>query len=207
MDFGVLTGFAVVFTIIAALEVFDRTAFALIALASRAHAFASWAGASTAFVLTSALSVSVGAVLVGALGPGRIGLIRVVGGVFLIGYAGWVYFHPEEEESPHLRTNVRSALTAAFLTILLLEMGDTTMIFEIVLVTDWGWLTVFVAGSAALITVAAWNVQVGRTLGVRVPPRLLNRLVVVALTVVGAVTIAYGLAPGAFPTLGFPTAL
>ena len=201
MDLGLATGFVVVFLVIGGLEIFDRTSFALIAFASRAHALASWAGAALAFVVTSALSVSVGAALVAALGPGRIGLVRVVGGVFLIGYAGWVYFHPEEEESPHLREDFRSALVAAFVTILLLELGDTTMIFEIVFVTDWGWLTVFVAGSAALVLVAAWNVHLGRTIGTRVPPRLLNRIVVVALTVVGAVTIAYGIAPGAFPPL------
>jgi Ca2+/H+ antiporter, TMEM165/GDT1 family len=201
VDLGVATGFAVVFLVIGGLEIFDRTSFALIAIATRAHAFASWAGAAVAFVLTSALSVTVGAVLVDALGPGRIGLVRVGGGLFLIGYAAWVYFHVEEVTSPHLREDLRSALVAAFLTILLLEIGDTTMIFEIVFVADYGWLTVFVAGSAALVTVAAWNTHLGRTIGARVPPRILNRVVVVALVIVGAVTIAYGLVPNAFPTL------
>jgi Ca2+/H+ antiporter, TMEM165/GDT1 family len=201
VDLGVATGFAVVFLVIGGLELFDRTSFALIAIASRAHAFASWAGASAAFIVTSALSVTVGAALVAALGPGNIGLVRVGGGIFLIGYAVWVYFHVEAESSPHVRKDIRSALAAAFLTILLLEMGDTTMLFEIVFVADYGWLTVFVAGSAALVTIAAWNTHLGRTIGARVPPRLLNRIVVVALSVVGALTIAYGLAPTAFPSL------
>ena len=33
-------------------------------------------------------------------------------------------------------------------------------------------------------------------------PRLLHRIVVIVLTLVGALTILYGLAPGAFPSLG-----
>lgn len=205
MDLGAATGFVVVFLVIGGLEFFDRTAFALIALASRAHAWASWAGASVAFVVTTALSVSVGTALVVAIGPGRLGLIRVAGGAFLLGYAAWVYFHPELGKSPHLREDVRSALLTAFLTIFLLEMGDTTMIFEIVFVTDWGWFTVLIGGAAALVAVAAWNVHLGRTIGARVEPRLLNRIVVVVLSVVGAFTIAYGLVPTAFPTLGLAT--
>ena len=207
MDIGVATGFVLVFAVVGGLEVFDRTSFALIAIASRAHALASWAGASAAFVLSTALAVSVGAVLVAALGPQRIGLIRVAGGLFLIGYAAWVYFHPEEEESPHLRGDLRSAFIAAFATIFLLELGDTTMIFEIVFVASWGWFVVFVAGSLALVAVAAWSVHLGRTIGARISPRRLNRVTVVILTFVGALTIVYGLAPSAFPTLGFATSI
>ncbi len=208
MDFAsALAGFAVVFLIIGGLEIFDRTGLALIAYATRAHAFASWAGAALAFVVTSALSVSVGAVLLSALGPSRIGLVRVAGGIFLLGYAAWVYFHPDEEEELRRREDVRSALVAAFVTIFLLELGDSTMIFEIVLVADWGWLIVFLAGSAALAVVAAWNVTVGRALGSRISARRLNTIIVVVLTIVGALTIAYGLAPGAFPSLSLPTAV
>jgi Ca2+/H+ antiporter, TMEM165/GDT1 family len=207
MDLGVATGFVLVFLVIAGLEVFDRTTFALIAIASRAHALASWAGASAAFVLSSALAVSVGAALVTGLGVERIGLVRVAGGLFLIGYAAWVYFHPEEEESPHLRGDLRSAFFAAFLTIFLLELGDDTMIFEVVFVANWGWLVVFIAGALALIAVSAWNVHLGRTIGARISPRLLNRITVVVLAIVGALTIGYGLAPSAFPTLGLATSL
>lgn len=202
MSAGFATGFVLVFLIIGGLEIFDRTSFALIAYASRAHAVASWAGAAIAFVATTALAVSVGAALISALGSSRIGLVRVAGGVFLLGYAAWVYFHPEDDAAVPRRDEVRSALLAAFATIFLLELGDDTMIFEIIFVANWGWLIVFLAGSLALATVAAWNVFLGRTLGSRISPRLLNRIVVVVLTIVGALTILYGLDPSAFPTLG-----
>jgi putative Ca2+/H+ antiporter (TMEM165/GDT1 family) len=201
VDLGSLAGFAIVFLVIGGLEVFDRTSFATVALAARSHARATWAGASAAFLLTSAVAVTVGVALITALGPGHIGWLRVGGGAFLIAYAGWVYFHPEEEESPHLREDVRSAFLAAFVTIALLEIGDSTMIFMIVFVPAWGWLVVLAAGASALVAVAAWNVFLGQHLGARLTPRTLNRVVVVALTVVGALTILYGLVPGAFPAL------
>ena len=201
MVLGFLTGFAIVFLVIGGLEVFDRTSFATIALAARAHARGTWGGAASGFVLTSAVAVTIGVVLVTAIGPGNLGLLRVGGGAFLIAYAGWVYLHPEEE-SPQLRSDVRSSFVTAFVTILLLELGDTTMIFMILFVPVWGGILVFVAGASALVVVASWNVLLGQKLGTRLPPRLLNRVVVVVLTVVGVLTIVYGLAPGAFPSLG-----
>lgn len=202
MDFGWLGGFTVVFVVIAVLEVFDRTSFALIALSARSHPFQTWVGGASAFVLTSAISVTVGAALADFLGPGRIGLLRVAGGLFLIGYAIWLYFHPESEDPDRIPRTARSALTAAFVTIFLLELGDTTMIFQIVFVSDFGWLVVLVAGALALSLVAGWDAYLGSHLGTRLEPRLLHRVVVVVLLVVGAVTIAYGLAPGAFPSIG-----
>ena len=201
MNLGFLTGFAIVFLVIGGLEVFDRTSFATIALATRAHARGTWGGAASGFVLTSVIAVTIGVALVTAIGPGNLGYLRVGGGIFLIAYAGWVYLHPEEEASPQLRQDMRSSFVAAFATILLLELGDTTMIFMILFVPVWGGILVLAAGASALVVVASWNVLLGHKLGARLPPRLLNRIVVVVLTVVGVLTIVYGLAPGMFPSL------
>ena len=201
MGLGWLDGFAVVFLVIAVLEVFDRTSFALIALAARSHPVQSWAGGAVAFVLTTSISVTVGTALADALGPSRIGLLRVVGGVFLIGYALWLYFHPESEDPDRIPRTARSALTTAFATIFLLELGDTTMIFQIVFVSDFGWVVVLVAGALAPILVAGWDAYLGSHLGARLEPRTLHRIVVTVLLVVGALTIAYGLVPSAFSLL------
>jgi len=201
VDSSLASGFLLVFVVIGGLELFDRTSFALIAYASRSHAFASWAGAALAFVLTSALAVTVGAALVAALGEGRIGLVRVVGGIAVIGYAVWVYYHPDEESNLEARPEVTATFVAAFATIFVLELADATMIFEIVFVASYGWLLVFAAGASALVLVAAWNVFLGRTLGQRIPPLLLNRIMVVVLLAVGALTILYGLYPSSFPDL------
>jgi len=201
VDLSWATGFVLVFVVIGGFELFDRTSFALIVLAARSRPLATWAGGAVAFVASTVVAVTAGAALADALGPSRIGWLRVGGGAFLIGYAVWTYLRPEVAEELERETRARSAFLAAFITIFLLELGDTTQIFEIVFVTDWGWLVVLVAGSLALVVVAAWDVVLGQRLGARVEPELMRRIVVVVLLVVGAVTIAYGLAPGSFPTL------
>jgi putative Ca2+/H+ antiporter (TMEM165/GDT1 family) len=197
VDFSFVGGFLIVFAVVAGFELFDRTSFATMALASRHHPFPTWAGAALAFVGSSAIAVTVGAALVALLGPERIGLVRVAAGSCLILYALYLaYRGPESvaEDAPTART----AFIAAFATVFLLELGDTTMIVEILFVTDWGWLIVFVAGALALTAVAAWAAWLGDRLGARVEPLRLHRIVVGILLAVGSLTIAYGLAPAAF---------
>jgi Ca2+/H+ antiporter, TMEM165/GDT1 family len=193
--------FFIVFGVILFLEFFDRTNFAIIALAAKQPPRPTWVGAALAFVAVSAIAVTIGAALTQFLGPQHIAYLRIGGGLFLIGFALFVYF--AEEEEPALRAVPRSALLTAFLLIFLLELGDTTMIFEIVFVgTTSNPLLVFVAGSLALITVAATGSVIGSRLGARVEPHLLKRVVVVVLLIVGALTVLYGLAPQAFPVFG-----
>lgn len=191
--------FAVVFAVIGGLELLDRTNFALISLASRQDPRASWAGSAGAFVLTSALSVGLGAVLLDAL-HGEVVYLRLGGGVFLLGYAGYLYLVPEAERAT---PSVHSAWLSAFLLIFLLELGDTTMVFTIVFVATLGNpIVVFLAAASALVLVAASACLIGSHLGAKVEPRALERVVVVVLTVVGVVTILYALFPGWFPSLG-----
>ena len=195
-----LGGFLVVFAVVGGFELFDRTSFSIIALAARGHPVPTWAGGAVAFVASTAIAVSVGAALVALLGPGRIGLVRAGAGTFLIGYALFLWYRGPEPTDASAASRQTAFLTA-LATVFLLELGDTTMIVEVLFVTTWGWVVVFVAGAAALITVAAWGAWLGGRLGARVEPMLLHRIVVVVLLIVGALTIAYGLAPGAFPTL------
>lgn len=202
MDLGWLSGFVIVFAVVGGLEVVDRTSFALMALSARSHPFQNWVGGAAAFVITSSIAVTLGAALIDLLGPSRIGLVRVAGGLFLIGYAVWLSYHPESDDPNRLPRTARSALITAFATVLVLELGDTTMIFEIVFVPSFGWLIVLVAGALALSTVAAWAAFLGSRLGARLEPRLLHWIVVSVLIVVGAATIAYGLVPSAFAALG-----
>jgi putative Ca2+/H+ antiporter (TMEM165/GDT1 family) len=195
-----VAGFLLVFAVVGGFELFDRTSFSIIALAARGHPVPTWAGGALAFVASSAVAVSVGAALVALLGPDRIGLVRAGAGSFLIGYALYLWYRGPETEEAATDTR-RTAFLTALATVFLLELGDTTMIIEVLFVTTWGWFVVLVAGAAALIAVAAWASWLGGRLGARVEPALLHRVVVVVLLIVGALTIAYGLAPGAFPSL------
>lgn len=194
-----LYGFAVVFGVIGGLELVDRTSFSLMAIASRQSPLRTWVGGALAFLVSSAIAVSIGAAFVALLGPGRIGLLRAGGGAFLIGYAFWLYLHQEDPEAPPAAGH--SAIAVAFVSTLLLELGDTTMIFQTVFVTTYGVLVVFVAGAMALICVAAFASYLGGRLGARVEPTLLKRIVVAVLVVVGSLTILYGLDPAAFSGL------
>jgi putative Ca2+/H+ antiporter (TMEM165/GDT1 family) len=204
MDAFDLGGFLIVFAVVGGFELFDRTSFSIIALAARGHAFPTWGGGATAFLASSAVAVSVGAALVELLGPSRIGLIRAAAGTFLIGYALYLWYRGPEDPATQTTTR-RTAYLTALTTVFLLELGDTTMIVEVLFVTTWGWLVVFAAGAAALIAVAAWASWLGNRLGTRVEPMLLHRIVVAILLVVGALTILYGLAPGAFASLSLAT--
>lgn len=196
MDLSALDGFAVVFGVIGGLELVDRTSFSIMAIAARQSPFLTWVGGALAFLVSTAIAVSIGAAFVAVLGPSRLGVLRAGGGAFLIGYALWLYFHEEDPETPPAMGH--SAIAVAFLSTLVLEMGDTTMIFQTVFVPTYGIVVVFVAGAAALIAVAAFVSLVGGRLGARVEPMLLKRIVVAVLVVVGSLTVLYGLYPSAF---------
>lgn len=200
MDAGALTAGLVVFAVVGGLELVDRTNFSLIALAARQSPWRTWMGGALAFVASTLIAVSIGAALVAAIGAGNIGWLRVGGGSFLIGYAVWLYFQPDDPDRP-IATG-HSAMVTAFAITFLLEMGDTTMIFETVFVATYGWLIVLVAGAAALVCVAAIGTTIGRTLGARVEPVAMKKIVVAVLIAVGILTILYGLEPSLFAWVG-----
>ena len=199
MTNDLVASFVIVFAVIGGTELIDRTNFALIGLASRYHPTSVWAGAALAFVLTTALAVLIGAALLAALG-GQVLYLRLGGGAFLLAYALYLLVVPESNRRP---PTGRSAFTTAFLLILLLEIGDTTMIFTIVFVSTMpSLLVVGAAASLALVCVAASAAIIGSRLGARVEPASLERLVVVILIVVGVLTIVYALDPSLIPAVG-----
>jgi Ca2+/H+ antiporter, TMEM165/GDT1 family len=191
---GPLFAIAIVFAVVGGTELVDRTNFALISLAARQAPLPSWAGAALAFLCTSTLAVLIGAALVTALAPDLI-YVRIGGGVFLIAYALYLGFAPDESRRI---PSARSALASAFLLIFLLELGDTTMILTILFVSDFAPVLVFIGAASALITVAALGCLIGSRLGAKVEPRVLDRIVVVVLILVGLVTILIAVEPGWF---------
>lgn len=188
-----LVGFLLVFAVIGGTELIDRTNFALIGLATREPPIRVWLGASGAFLVTTVISVAIGVALLTVL-AGSIWILRLGGGLFLLGYAGYLLVVPEHERRP---PSGRSALTKAFLLILLLELGDTTMILTILFTSTVSspWV-VGIAAGLALTLVAGSACLIGSRLGARVEPKLLERVVVVVLVIVGSVTIVYALDPG-----------
>ena len=197
MEFN-LAAFLTVFVVIGGFELADRTNFALIGLAAREPPRSVWAGAASAFVVTTVLSVLIGAALLELLG-GQVLYLRLGGGVLLLAYAAYLALAPEKPET--IRA-ARSAGLTAFVLILLLELGDTTMILTMNFVfTTRDVVLVGVASGLALITVAASACFVGSRLGARINPHQLERLVIVILALVGVLTILYALDPGFFPSI------
>ncbi len=193
-----VVAFITVFVVIGGFELADRTNFALIGLAARERPVPVWAGAAGAFAVTSALSVAIGAALLAVLG-GQVVYLRLGGGILLLAYAAYLALSVEKPETVRA---ARSAGATAFLLILLLEMGDTTMILTMNFVFSLGDpLLVGIAAGGALACVAAFACFLGSRLGTRIDPHKLDRLVVVILSIVGALTILYALLPGLFPVL------
>jgi putative Ca2+/H+ antiporter (TMEM165/GDT1 family) len=198
MALDLIASFVIVFAVIGGTELVDRTNFALIGLAAKNRPLPVWAGAAAAFVVTTTIAVVIGAALLAALG-GQVVYLRVGGGLFLLAYAGYLIVVPESERTAPAG---RTAFTTAFLLILLLELGDTTMVFTIVFVSTMpNVLVVGVAAALALVCVAGSAALIGRHLGSRVEPKALERVVVVVLVVVGVLTILLALDPGILPVL------
>ncbi|MCI4358241.1 MAG: TMEM165/GDT1 family protein [Thermoplasmata archaeon] len=188
----------IVFAVIGLLELSDRTNFALIGLASRRSGFLTWAGAATAFLVTSAIAVAIGTVVLAFLRP-EIRLVQLAGGVLILVYAAHLARRTDPAEEPPAR---RSAFMTAFLLILLLEMGDSTMILLVLFTGGLGDpIGVFLVGSAALLGVAAFACTLGGQLGARVEPKTLDRIVIGILVFVGGATILFALFPSLLPSV------
>lgn len=198
MAISALFAFVLVYLVVGGVELVDRTHFALIGYSARNPPLASWAGAAAAFLLTSGLAAAIGAILVETL-RGEFLYLRLGGALFLIAYAIYLLLVPESERRPPV---ARSVTIGAFLLIFLLELGDTTMILMILFVTEFGNPPlVYAAGAAALCSVAAVGCTIGSQLGVRLEPKLLDRLVPLLLIAVAVATILIALNPGWIPSV------
>jgi putative Ca2+/H+ antiporter (TMEM165/GDT1 family) len=194
-----LKSFVFVFLLIGGLELADRTNFALIGLAAKYRPLSVWGGASLAFIVTTAASVAIGQAILAAVGSSNVIYLRLGGGILLLGYAAYLVLVPEKDRRP---PTGRSAFSTAFLLILLLELGDTTMIFTVLYAATMpSAVVVGLAAGLALVLVASSACLIGWKLGAKVEPRSLERLVIVILATVGVITIAYALDPGAFPAI------
>ncbi|MCI4351132.1 MAG: TMEM165/GDT1 family protein [Thermoplasmata archaeon] len=194
-----LTVFVLVFAVIGGTEFIDRTNFALIGLATKHPPGRLWAGAGSAFVITTAIAVGAGGVFLAAVGP-HLFYLRLGGGLFLLGYATFLALVPAADRPV---PGITSAFRAGFLTILLLELGDTTMILVVLFIGSFpgAYLVVGLAASLALLLVAASACLLGGRIARRVDPERLERYVIVVLFAVAVVTIVYALDPALVPPL------
>jgi putative Ca2+/H+ antiporter (TMEM165/GDT1 family) len=202
-----------VFGVIFLFEIFDRTNFSVIGLASRHAPRDVWLGAAGAFAVSSAISVAVGAVLVSTL-PAYVTYIRIAAGVLLLAFGVRTLLSDSEKEGEALAEKEERRLSPwkvwsiAFALILLMEMGDNTQIltFEFVAAAGAGaselvLVTIFLAATFALWSVAAVGSRSGAFLRSRVPAERLERVMGSALVIVGIVTILWALGVLPLPSI------
>ena len=161
--------FFTVFGVMFVAELPDKTMIATVVMGSRARASAVWIGASAAFLIHMAVASLAGHFL--SLLPQR-AVEAVVTVLFLAG-AAFLLFVPEKEQvikgeeeggQEHAGSYLKMVATA-FGVILIGEFGDLTQILAANFVArSHEVLTVFVAGSLALISVSALGAFGGQAL-------------------------------------------
>jgi putative Ca2+/H+ antiporter (TMEM165/GDT1 family) len=162
----------VVFALIFVAELPDKTMIALLVLGSRSRPVAVWLGAVAAFAIHAAVAVAAGRLL--ELLPHRwvegvTAALFAAGAVYLLAVPEREEQRRGEEEALRARTGLRTA-AAAFLVILVGELGDLTQLLTANLAARFhAPLSVFLGAFAALTAAAAVGAFGGRWLRRFVP--------------------------------------
>jgi len=157
-------------------ELTDKDALLLLALATRTKQSLVFAAGVTAFTITTAIIVTIGHFLVSAL---PVFWIKIAGGVIMIGYGLWEFFKvSKEKEEKELakdrnkllayssRRNLLSAFAGMVSMLAILDLaGDATEILTIVFVARFGnALFVFVGALMGLVAATAVETAIGSQL-------------------------------------------
>ena len=180
--------FVTVFGVIFIAELPDKTALAALVLATRHRPLPVFVGASLALTVQSVIAVAAGSMI--ARLPSRI--IHVGSGLLFLGCAVLMWFrkHDSDEAVTTKKEEVAgfwSALWTIFIIVFVAEWGDLTQIgtagFEAKYQAG---LTIFLASSLALWSVAAIAVFVGNRAGKFLNPALTQRVAAVVFAIIGA---------------------
>lgn len=192
-----------IFAAVAALQLPGKSNFGVITLATRHPAKDVFVGASLGLGVATAVSVSIGYGAETVLGP-YLTWVKVVGGIALIAFGvreiarAPAPVHEPGEGTPQIAQTARQVRSVAFGLAFLLEMGDNTQILSILFVASThNVLLVYVAATAALVTVTALSSHAARYLREHVPEEHLRVVLGTLLIAVGALTIVLS----AYPTI------
>lgn len=200
---------AAVFAVIFLAEIVDKSNLALMSLAGQGDAREAWLGAAAAFLVSTTLAVVLGTLLFQVL-AGFLFEIRLIGGLIILGYGFLTLFGPPRApDRGSLPTSGEPGpwkghrIYAAFLVILLLEMGDNTQLLTLLFTTSLADpLVVFLGAFLALLAASALGTRLGRWLGDRVEARRLRHVFGGVLLFVGALTLLLAFFPGFLPYPG-----
>ncbi|WP_049572824.1 TMEM165/GDT1 family protein [Streptomyces sp. SBT349] len=169
---AVLTAFGLIFLA----ELPDKTMFASLAMGTRMRPLYVWFGTSTAFVVHVALAVGAGS-LIGLLPDWSVRLVSAL----LFGFGAFLLLRGGDDDGEGAEggtavTGFLPVYTTAFTAVFISEWGDLTQITTANLAATNGALSTSVGAAAALMSVSALALLVGRFLARRVPLRTVRRI-------------------------------
>ncbi len=173
------------FTLIFLAELPDKTAVAIVILASRNHPFAVFTGVSIAFVIQNMVAVLFGS-LFSFLPPH---LVHMGSGVLFLVFAFLMWFKREKKEReshPQAKGNFWKIGWTSFVVIFIAEWGDLTQLASATLVAKTHQpLTIFTASTLALWSTTALAIGIGHHAKKIINPGLLQKVAAVAFGIVG----------------------
>ncbi|AZS84603.1 TMEM165/GDT1 family protein [Streptomyces griseoviridis] len=169
---AILTAFGLIFLA----ELPDKTMFASLAMGTRMRPLYVWFGTSTAFIVHVVIAVGAGSLL--GLLPGM--LVKLVSAA-LFAFGAFVLLRSggddeDEEGGGKTVTGFWPVYGTAFTAVFISEWGDLTQITTANLAATNGWLSTAIGSAAALMSVSALALLVGRFIAQRVPLKTVQRI-------------------------------
>lgn len=171
-----VAGFLTILVTMFVVELTDKDALLLLALATRINPWIVFASGALAFTITTTIIVSVGYVLLQFV---PVWVIRAAGGIIMIGFAIWSYLNEQHEErevekegervvrKATLKKTSWSIFLGALSMLIVLDLaGDATEVLTIVYVAHFqNVLLVFAGCVVALVAASAVETALGNRLG------------------------------------------
>lgn len=208
LDATLLLDGIIIFAVVAVLQLPGKSNFGVITLATRHPHRDVFLGASVGLGAATVVSVTIGYGAETVLAPYLV-WVKVAGGLVLLAFGireilrAPAPVHEPGEGTPAVAHTVRQVRIVALGLAFLLEMGDNTQILAILFVASTGnVLLVFIAATAALITVTAVSSRGAGYLHEHVPEERLRVVLGALLIAVGLLTILFTAFPALLPFAG-----
>ncbi|MDX3095119.1 TMEM165/GDT1 family protein [Streptomyces sp. ME01-24h] len=168
---ALITAFGLIFLA----ELPDKTMFASLAMGTRMRPLYVWFGTSTAFIVHVAIAVGAGS-LISMLPNMAVKLVSAAlfafGAVVLLRGGG----DDDQDEAGRTVSGFWPVYSTAFTAVFISEWGDLTQITTANLAATNGWLPTAIGSAAALMSVSALALVVGRFIAKKVPLQTIQRV-------------------------------
>ncbi|SFN07668.1 Putative Ca2+/H+ antiporter, TMEM165/GDT1 family [Pseudonocardia ammonioxydans] len=168
---GFLIALAVSFGAVFVAELGDKSQLMALTFATRFRVLPVLTGITVAAAVTHLVSVAVGYGLGASLPTGWITLVAAVA---FIGFGLWSLRGEQEDDDEPPRSGGGSAVVTVTVTFFLAELGDKTMLATIALGAQYNWVGVWLGSTAGMVAAGGLAIVVGRTLGKRLPDRVIG---------------------------------